>query len=325
MSEIAQTLAKQSTQALRIQKARDVKKAYLDVLMIEEQGRLLQQSIQRGEETLAQVRSLMAKGLATETDTLRAFVGVENLRPSLTKVVNGTKLARAALAIALGLEGSSILQLTDSLSLSLVNSSLQTSTRTADISSEPALRAAFEGRPDVKQITTQRELLNAEVASHQAAYLPSVAAFGQYQIVSQGDNFDFSKQPFPQSSYVGLQISVPVFNGFRTDSRLQQSTIAKLQTEKRLEFVKNLVGTEIQLAGASFVEAEQRVIAQERTIQAAERSLRLVRSRYAQGLAKQLEVSDADLALAQAKANYAQAVYDVLLAEADIYKAQGKE
>ena len=325
MSEIAQTLAKESTQALRVQKAREVKKAYLDVLMIEEQGRLLQQSIQRGEETLLQVRSLLAKGLATETDTLRAFVAVENMRPSLTKVLNGTKFARAALAIALGLEGSSMLYLTDSLSLSLVNPPTQASARSAGISSETALRTAFTERPDVKQLATQRELLNAEIASNQAAYLPSVAAFGQYQIVSQADNFDFSKQVFPQSSYLGLQISVPIFNGFRTDSRLQQSTISKLQTEKRLDFVKNLVGTEIQLAEASFVEAEQRVVAQERTIQAAERSLRLIRSRYAQGLAKQLEVSDADLALAQAKANYAQAVYDVLLAEADIFKAQGKE
>jgi outer membrane protein TolC len=318
MTEIGQQLAKESVAAARVQKARDVKKAYYDVLMTEEQARLLQQNIQRGEETLSQVRSLLAKGLATETDTLRAFVGVENMRPMLTKVQNAIVLTRAALAVVMGLSGTEGLTLSDALVLP------QTSLPTQP-SYQQALASAMESRPDLKQLASQRDLFATEIASNQAAYLPSLAAFGQYQIVSQADDFNFANQLFPQSSFLGIQVSIPIFNGFRTDSRVQQSTISKLQAEKRLDFVKNLVGTEIQLAQATHKEAIERIRAQERTVQAAERTLRLIRSRYTQGLVRQLEVSDADLALAQAKANYTQAVYDVLLAEADITKALGKE
>ncbi len=317
MSEIGQTLAKESVGAARVQKARDVKKSYYDVLMAEEQAKLMRQNISRGEETLAQVRSLLAKGLATEADTLRAFVAVENLRPMLTKIQNGTNLARAALAISLGLNSAQNLALTDSLTLAAKPETQR--------SLQNELAGALSTRPDVKQLSLQRDLSAAELASNQAAYLPSLAAFGQYQIVSQADNFDFSKQMFPQSSFLGIQVNVPIFNGFRTDSRVQQSTISKIQAEKRLDFVKSVIGTEIQLAEASYNEAAQRLLAQERTVQAAERSLRLIRSRFQQGLSKQLEVSDADLALAQAKANYSQAIYDILVAEADIAKALGKE
>ncbi|TAE22190.1 MAG: hypothetical protein EAZ92_16095 [Candidatus Kapaibacterium sp.] len=317
LSEIGQTLAKESVGAARVQKARDVKKGYYDVLMAEEQGKLMRQNILRGEETLAQVRSLLAKGLATEADTLRAFVAVENLRPMLTKIQNGTNLARAALAISLGLNSAQNLALTDSLTLAAKPE--------AQRSLQNEVPTALATRPDVKQLSLQRDLSAAELASNQAAYLPSLAAFGQYQIVSQADNFDFSKQMFPQSSFLGIQVNVPIFNGFRTDSRVQQSMISKIQAEKRLDFVKSVIGTEIQLAEASYNEAAQRILAQERTVQAAERSLRLIRSRFQQGLSKQLEVSDADLALAQAKANYSQAIYDILVAEADIAKALGKE
>lgn len=317
MSEIAQALTSETTTAARIQKSRDIKKAYYDVLMAEEQERLLRQSIMRSEETLAQVRSLAAKGLATETDTLRAYVGVENQRPMLTKVANGIRIARAILAVTLGLESGQTLELADSLSLTL-----QASPNT---SYETALQQALTSRSDIKQVALRKDLADAEIASNTAAHLPSLAAFGQYQIISQSDNFDFSKQQFPNSSYVGFQVAVPIFSGFRTDAKVQQATLGKLQAEKQFDFAKNLVGTEVRVGLASVEEARERITAQERTVQAAERSYKAVRQRYTQGLIRQIEVSDADLALTQAKTNYFQAVYDYLVAAADLDKALGKE
>jgi outer membrane protein TolC len=118
---------------------------------------------------------------------------------------------------------------------------------------------------------------------------------------------------------------VPIFSGFRTDAKIQQATLGKLQVEKQFDVAKNIAQTEVRIAIASVEEARERITAQERTVQAAERSYRAVRSRYAQGLIRQLEVSDADLALAQAKTNYFQAVYDYLVAAADLDKTLGKE
>lgn len=317
MSEIAQTLTSESTTAARVQKARDIKKAYYDVLMAEEQERLLRQSIMRSEETLAQVRSLAAKGLATETDTLRSYVGVENQRPMLTKVANGIRIARALLAVTLGLESGQTLELADSLSLTLQASS--------NLAYEAALQQALTSRSDMKQVALRKDLADAEIASNTAAHLPSLAAFGQYQIISQSDNFDFSKQQFPNSSFVGFQVAVPIFSGFRTDAKVQQATLGKLQAEKQFDFAKNLVGTEVRVGLASVEEARERITAQARTVQAAERSYKAVRQRYTQGLIRQIEVSDADLALTQAKTNYFQAMYDYLVAAADLDKALGKE
>lgn len=317
MSEIAQTLSAESTVNTRVQKSREVKKAYLDVLMVEEQERLLKQSLTRAEETLAQVRSLQAKGLATETDTLRAYVAVENQRPMLTKIANGVRAARAALGVVMGLESSESLTLSDSLTLALETANV--------LSNDDALKTALETRPDIRQLHMRKDLADAEIASNRAGHLPSIAAFGQYQIISQSDNFDFAKQQFPQSSFVGFQISVPIFSGFRTDAKIQQATLGKLQAEKQLDYVRNLVSTEVRILLANVQEARERIIAQERTVKAAERSYKAVRSRYEQGLVRQIELSDADLALTQAKTNYYQAVYDYLIASADVQKSLGRE
>lgn len=316
MSEIAQTLSVESSMGSRVQKARDVKKAYYDVLMAEEQERLLRQSIARSEETLTQVRSLSAKGLATETDTLRAYVNVENQRPMLTKAANGIRAARALLSVTLGLEHSQTIELADTLSPNLQAAS--------SLAYEAALQQALS-RSDIKQLALRKDLAEAEIASNVAGHLPSLAAFGQYQIISQSDNFEFGKQQFPNSSYVGVQVAVPIFSGFRTDAKVQQATLGKLQAEKQFDFAKNIVQTEVRIGIANVEEARERITAQERTVQAAERSYKAVRSRYAQGLIRQIEVSDADLALAQAKTNYFQAVYDYLVAAADLDKALGKE
>ncbi len=316
MSEIAQTLSAESSVGARVQKARDVKKAYYDVLMAEEQERLLQQSIGRSEETLAQVRSLSAKGLATETDTLRAYVNVENQRPMLTKAANGIRAARALLSVTLGLEHSRTIELADTLSPTLQAASV--------LAYEAALQQALS-RSDIKQLAFRKDLADAEIASNVAGHLPSLAAFGQYQIISQSDNFELGKQQFPNSSYVGVQVAVPIFSGFRTDAKVQQAMLGKLQAEKQFDVAKNIVGAELRVGIANVEEARARITAQERTVQAAERSYKAVRSRHAQGLLRQIEVSDADLALAQAKTNYFQAVYDYLVAAADLDKALGKE
>jgi hydrophobe/amphiphile efflux-1 (HAE1) family protein len=316
MSEIAQTLSAESSVGARVQKVRDVKKAYYDVLMAEEEERLLRQSVGRSEETLTQVRSLSAKGLATETDTLRAYVNVENQRPMLTKAANGIRAARVLLSVTLGLEHSQTIELADTLSPNLQAAS--------GLAYEAALQQALT-RSDLKQLALRKDLADAEIASNQAGHLPSLAAFGQYQIISQSDNFELGKQQFPNSSYVGVQVAVPIFSGFRTDAKIQQATLGKLQVEKQFDVAKNIAQTEVRIAIASVEEARERITAQERTVQAAERSYRAVRSRYAQGLIRQLEVSDADLALAQAKTNYFQAVYDYLVAAADLDKTLGKE
>ena len=64
--------------------------------------------------------------------------------------------------------------------------------------------------------------------------------------------------------------------------------------------------------------------AQQRTVETAERGYKIVTTRFLANAATQLEVNDAQLALTQAKVNRIQAVYDYLVASADLDELLGR-
>jgi outer membrane protein len=71
-------------------------------------------------------------------------------------------------------------------------------------------------------------------------------------------------------------------------------------------------------------EAEERISTQTQTVAAAERNYAAVKSRFRAGVAKQLDVSDAFLMLAQNKTAALQAMYDYLLGTVELERVLGQ-
>jgi outer membrane protein TolC len=70
-------------------------------------------------------------------------------------------------------------------------------------------------------------------------------------------------------------------------------------------------------------EARQRAQGQDRAVEQARRGYAIASAEYRAGLGSQLQVTDAEVALRQAEFNYAQAVYDFLVASARLDNAVG--
>ncbi|PIO48643.1 MAG: hypothetical protein CMR00_03995 [[Chlorobium] sp. 445] len=83
---------------------------------------------------------------------------------------------------------------------------------------------------------------------------------------------------------------------------------------------KKSFGLKFQSLWLNVSEAKKRIAVQATTVQSAERSYAITRSRRQQGIGSQLELTDAELSLNQAKVNYLQAVYDYLVATANLEK-----
>ncbi|MCU7496110.1 MAG: TolC family protein [Ignavibacteria bacterium] len=293
----------------------EVKKAYFNVLIVKEQYNLISQSIKRGSQALKDARLLFGQGLASELDTLRAFVAVENLKPALIKTGNGISIAKSYLVNLLGLPANEIIEPADSLT-------------SGDFLKEfnlsgASIEEALNKRPELSlldlQIKANDELINAEVAGH----MPTLAAFGQLQTVLQADNYRLN-QRWPASAVIGLNLSVPIFSGFKTEARIEQARIEKMKLETQFDNLKALIATDVKVNTSNVAEAFRRIEAQTQTVKSAERSYELTRSRWLKGLSRQNELFDAELALTQAKTNYLQAIYDYLVAGAELEKALGR-
>ncbi|HEX2867411.1 MAG TPA: efflux RND transporter permease subunit [Ignavibacteriales bacterium] len=299
----------------RAQTITDVKKAYYNILIVKEQYNLLRQSIKRGSQALKDVKLLYAQGLAGELDTLRAFVAVENLKPMMIKTENGISIAKSCLVNLLGLPAGDVIETADSLTSSEFTGQYDM----AGVSADEALNK----RPELSlldlQIRANDELINAEIAGH----LPTLAAFGQLKAELQADTYNFN-QRWPASAVVGLSLSVPIFTGFRTDAKIEQARIEKKKLETQLDNLRDFILTDVKVKTSSVEESHRRIESQKQTVNSAERSYEMTRSRWLKGLSRQTDLFDAELALTQAKTNYLQAVYDYLTAQAELEKSLGR-
>ncbi|GAB4021248.1 TolC family protein [Spirosoma koreense] len=293
----------------------DVRKAYLDVLITQEQLRLQQQSIARNEQALKDARSLLAQGRASRVDTLRAYVTVENLRPTIIQLTNRIGITKTVLKRTVGLDEREEIELQDSLRY---DDALFVSPGT------DAFLDAVQARPDVRRLELVEQLNREQIALQTAEKGPKLAAIGLVQSQSQANNFRLGDYQWPVSSYLGLQLNVPIFTGFRTNSRIQQAQITRKQSETQLANLKEIVRAQVKISLANVQEARLRIQTQQQTIAVAELGYRITRDRWKQGIASRLDLTDAELSLTQAKSNYFQAVYDYLTATVDLDKVLGR-
>ncbi|QHT69966.1 TolC family protein [Rhodocytophaga rosea] len=314
-AKLAESLSEEDlafTQAIVVT---EVKKAYLQALITNEQLKLQQQSIARNEQELKDSRSLLAQGRASRVDTLRAYITIENLRPDIIRLTNGVEIAKTVLKTTIGLPESEAIELTDSLSYD--------STLPA-ILSATAWEEAVTARPEVTRLVITEKLNTEQIKLESASYLPRISAIGLAQTQTQANDFRFGDYKWPVSSYVGLQLSVPIFSGFRTAARIQQAKVSRLQSSTQLENTRELIRAEVKIALSRVEESRRRIESQGQTVSTAELSYRITRDRWKQGIASRLDLSDAELSLSQAKSNYLQAVYDYLTATVDLDKALGR-
>ena len=78
-----------------------VRTAYYEALLRQEQGRLLENSVRRVEESLRETRALAEAGLSSEYDVLRLEVELANLRPNLRRANNAVLQAKRQLGVEL--------------------------------------------------------------------------------------------------------------------------------------------------------------------------------------------------------------------------------
>jgi len=85
------------------------------------------------------------------------------------------------------------------------------------------------------------------------------------------------------------------------------------------------IEVDVESACLNMGEAEAIINAQKDSIVEAKESLRLSEVRFDTGVGINLDVFDAQVALAQIEQSLAQAIYDYIMAKADLEKVMGRE
>ena len=316
-SRINEKIQAEKTEDLKSRVALGVSTRYLDILMMKRQLDLLQQSYERNLSALKDARALLAQGRGLKSDTLRSFIAVENLKSSVSYLKNNMKVSGMELKRLIGLEEPLELDLTDELE------SDGNATRNEFMSIDEALAIAETNRNDLNVQQLVIVLQQQKLHATEAELLPKLSVIGQYQVQAQADHLKFSDYAWPRTSFLGLQLSVPIFNGGRSKSRISRAKIKTQQEEIQLNDLKDGVKTELASIISKWKEAATQLELQETTVASAELNHRMTEDRFRNGLGSRLELTDAELALTQAKINYLNAVYNLRLLHVALQHALG--
>ncbi|MCU0412455.1 MAG: TolC family protein, partial [Bacteroidetes bacterium] len=178
--------------------------------------------------------------------------------------------------------------------------------------------------PNLQAVKRQMNLNDAAVFAERSSYLPIVSAFGQYQFQAAKNEFNFNRRDFIRSSQVGISVSLNVFQGFQTYSRVEQAQLERRKSEEQHVSLERSLRMGLNSVKGNLGSARKRIDAQDKTVETAERGYKIVTARFLASAATQLEVNDAQLALVQARVNRLQAIYDYLVAAADLDQFLGR-
>ncbi len=314
-----------------------VRNAYYQLLLSQEQVRLLENSVARVSASLTETRALNGAGLSSDYDVLRLEVELANLEPNLRRAINAVSQGKRLLGVELALTDEEAEALTVAGSLAQMDLSspgandqanreiLAFAVVPVNTPVQELLGGAMTRRSDIRQMELTESLRKTELRLEQVEYLPKVALFGSYTInASQNGSPDFFGQPRAYGRLAGIRVTWPIFQGFERNSRIGQKRAVMEQARSQTDLARAQARSEIRTLVEGAEEAMLRAQGQRMAVGQAQRGYEIASAQYREGLGSQLELIDAEEALRQSEFNYAQAVYDYLVARAQLDEAAGR-
>ncbi|HEX5870770.1 MAG TPA: TolC family protein, partial [Longimicrobium sp.] len=262
---------------------------------------------------LQQERLRLGAGRASELEVLRAEVSRDNLRPQLVQAQNAAELSLLNLKRLVDIPLDAPVALTTPLDVP-----------SAEALARPVVAAeALAQRASIAQAERQVTIAEQNIRIRRGAFLPNVSLSMNYgRLLYPSSPVDLTGD-WRTDWTAGLSVQVPLFDGGQRAAQLAQARIQTEQARIQLAQLREGVQLEYAQATAERERARTAIAARQTTVQAAQRVHDLTVLRYQQGLATQLEVSQARLELLQARTNLAQAVADFLNADASVVRATG--
>ncbi|GGH06183.1 TolC family protein [Mucilaginibacter phyllosphaerae] len=314
-SKTYKELSARSYQRTKIEANVNVTKAYYQVLVNNEQLRLLDANITQLKQQVDQTTAQNKQGFVEKIDVDRIVVQYNNLLTTRENTIRLLALNYQLLKFQMGMPIEYNLTLVDK----LTDVNLQN-----DVAELGADTSFYRRRIEYNLQETQKRLNELDLKNKKTQFLPTLSANASYAASYQNNSFgSLYSNNFP-SAYVGLTLSVPIFNGLQRENQVKQSKITVLKSQNDLVNLKNSLNLEASQANVNFINGLQSLNNQKQSQALAQEVLRVAKIKYQQGVGSSIEVTQAQTALEDADNKYIQGLYDALISKVDLDKAYGR-
>jgi outer membrane protein len=268
-----------------------------------------QQTVNARQTVADQVEALFKSKLRSELDFSFATVNLAQAKLLVLDAQNNENGALATLSMILGYASTQNFQLVED--TSPINAP---SANVDDLVSE-----AFAARPELLAQEFQERSAQKFHSAERDLSLPNIRAVG-----AMGDTP--VRDPVLSNWYgaVGVNVEIPLFNGFLYSARSKEASLKAQAAHDRLLDLRNRIARDVRTGWLNANTAYVRLSVTQQLLKQASLALDLASTRYRLGLSSIVELSQAQLQETQAQIGDAQAAYDYRLSLAALrYQTTG--
>jgi outer membrane protein len=310
ISTLSRDIAEAELERQESDVALSVMQAFYSYLLAKGSVVVAEDAVSTAEEFLRVVRSRYEEGQASRFEVMRAEVEVSNLSPALISARNAVALAGLALKNLMALPLGEEIEFRGSFDEEV-----------PEVSAADAVRRALAGRPELKILRDKARIADRSLALAMAGRLPTVAVTADYYAGSNRLSLDGDRWDKTFNAY--LVVGLPIFDGFKTKSMIARSRSEIRQADLSIAQMEEGIELEVRSFLLDMQASLESLRSQEKNVGLAEEGLKIANDRYAQGVATNLDVMDAQLALTTARNNRIRALHDLSLAIAGLERSMG--
>ncbi len=276
-----------------------VDQAFYNALQTQAVLTVAQRTVADRQTVADQVGALFKNKLKSELDLSFANVNLAQAKLLLLDAQNNQNAALASLSTVLGFSNLQNFQLAED----------TTAITPPQGNVDDLIATAFAMRPEILSLEFQSESAKKFQTAERVLFFPDVQAMG-----AVGDTP--VRNPIISSWYgaVGVNVEIPVFNGFLYSARAREAAIKAQAAHERLRDLRDRISRDVRTSWLNATTAYDRLAVTEQLVEQANLALDLAQARYKLGLGSIVELSQAQLQQTQAQISNAQAGYDYRLA-----------
>ena len=291
-----------------------VSKAYYTTLNTKSRVDLVNSNIDRLDALLKQTKSLYENGFVEKLDLDRIQVSFNNLKSEKIKADRLYDLSLAVLKFQIGISVDKKIELIEEFNEELVTAF------TFDLN-----EFDYSKRIEYSILQTDKNLKFYELKNNRSQYLPQVYAnynYGYNTSASQSNIF-FESDRWKKFGTFGLQVIVPIFDGFLKRSRINQSKFKIEQVENQMLFLERSINLQINQSLAAYQNSKESLKISRENLELAQDVYFASEKKYAQGVGSNLELIDSNNSLKIAQNQYYNSLYESIISIIDIKKTLG--
>jgi len=304
--------ARQNTKGTKIDLVSNVTKTFYDLLLSLEQINVFKEDTARLKKNQSDTYHQYVSGIVDKVDYKQATITLNNSLSQLKSASEAVQAKYAALKQLMGFPSKKTFAV-----------HFDTTQMMQEIYIDTLAQLQFEKRIEYQQLQTAKRIQRETTLYYQLSFLPSLSAIYNYNYEFQSDQFsELYTHAYP-NSFIGLQLNIPLFTGFRRLENIHKSQLQEQRTDWDEVNLKLTIYTQYKQAMSNYKSNLYYLYAQGENVTMAREVYDIVKLQYREGIKPYLDVIVAESDLQTAEISYLNALFQLLESKIDLEKAMG--